>query len=416
MTLLTILAIQVCLLIVGYLMAVVFGVAQKLEALAVAYLLGSGVVSIVFLLLHWLFGLNLDATNFIASVFLTGGLAFLITKRMKKTKEMTDFRLTKTSRVLKSLSVFEKSLLILLFILVGYTIIENYVWPVTAWDSLALYDFRARVMAVHGNMVEGIQLGYFFQYPPFTSFLHLFGYVFGNERIKLAYSFIFASLLTSFFVLLRRKQPLWIALLGTLFLAVDSYIFGHSTVAYTNLSYVTFLTLGLIYLLFWFHEGAKKDLLLGAFLLGLSTWVRSSEPFWLVGIGLILLRLFTKREQVFLGLLMIFLMVGISRLWGIFVQSLYAANNFYPAARRSLLAIVLSSRFSFELLLSRIQEIGGYFYLYSLNVWRYLLLPFGFSFYYDWRAKNKHNLTLAVMVGLLLSMLFGGIFFFSLYY
>jgi len=109
-------------------------------------------------------------------------------------------------------------------------------------------------------------------------------------------------------------------------------------------------------------------------------------------------------------------MVGISRLWGIFVQSLYAANNFYPAARRSLLAIVLSSRFSFELLLSRIQEIGGYFYLYSLNVWRYLLLPFGFSFYYDWRAKNKHNLTLAVMVGLLLSMLFGGIFIFSLYY
>ena len=48
-----------CLLVSGFLLATVLGVKSKREAAGVAYLLGSGLVTVLFLLNHWLFGLSL---------------------------------------------------------------------------------------------------------------------------------------------------------------------------------------------------------------------------------------------------------------------------------------------------------------------------------------------------------------------
>src|SRR5690606_36372601 len=108
--------------------------------------------------------------------------------------------------------------------------------------ALALYDYRAKVKAVEGSMQQGPSLGYFFQYPPYTSLLHVFSYIFSIDRPKIIYSCLYLSFLITFFALLRRSNTSSIALTGTLLLAIDTFVFRHSTMAYTNLPYVIFLS------------------------------------------------------------------------------------------------------------------------------------------------------------------------------
>src|SRR3990170_7111405 len=119
MTLLIILSIQICLWLVGYLLAVIFGVKNKLEAFGLAYLIGSGVVSIVFLVIHWLFWFKLGPDNFIVSLLLVGGIAALVLFLSKKTSVLVDFKWEKIVNFLKRMTLFEKILALFLLVLIS---------------------------------------------------------------------------------------------------------------------------------------------------------------------------------------------------------------------------------------------------------------------------------------------------------
>jgi len=166
--------------------------------------------------------------------------------------------------------------------------IQNLFWPITDWDAMALYDFRARVVAETGSFSLGRELGYFYQYPPFTSLLHTSVYVLGFQRAKIWYSFLYGSFLLVFFSLSRKQTSISLSLFATLTLAVNPLISEHAIIAYTNLAYTMFLGLGIIYLWQWFADKNMQTFILGSVLIAASSWVRSSEPFWLVGVVLLI--------------------------------------------------------------------------------------------------------------------------------
>ena len=266
----TLIAINSLLIIVGILASITIGVKQKTEIIGLSYLLGSSIISIVFLLFHWFLNLKLDQPNFLLSVFLNIILLSSFIIISKKTKELTNLIKSNKKKIKVNLSITEKCFFITIILLVAYSFLENYFWPITDWDAIAFYDFRARIMALNGNMLEGVELGYFFQYPPYTSFLHVFGYIFGTERVKIVYSLIYSSFLIVFYSLIRRKQTRSLSLILTLMLASTPMIFEHSTMAYSNLAFTSFFSIGIIYLWFYSNEGMLKDLVIGDCLLGLA--------------------------------------------------------------------------------------------------------------------------------------------------
>lgn len=413
MDFLIIISIQLLLMIIGFLVTILVGVKDKLEALGLSYLFGSGLITILFLINHFIFNIDLNGINFLLAIIVS--LVLLTFAIVLSKKRISLIKIKKLKNGFNNVSCFEKFIIVFLLLILGYTFLENYIWPITDWDALALYDFRARVMSTTGNMSEGVELGYFFQYPPFTSFLHVFGYIFGSERVKIVYSFIYFSLLMTFYSLLKKTQANYVALLGVLMLGIDAFVFRHATMAYTNLSYVAFISLGLIYLTFWLNNSSKKDLLVGGILVGLSTWVRASDPFWYIGILIILFGLIKKKKQIRVGASLILGTVLIYKFWDYFVATINISSN--TQNRESLYLKVLTGDIQYYLnIIKSIPMIIIYFWDNVIIIIKHLLPLTIFTIYYDF--KNKNNLNIISYILLIISwiMIFAGIIVFSLFY
>ena len=159
MTLLITILIHTCLLGNGYLMALVLGIKNKIEAVGIAYLLGSGAVSLLFLLNRWLFGLALDGGNFVLSLVMVLAVCLLIIHRREGSfNSLIDGLKLSRPVSLEKIVSFENLLVTMLLIIFSYSFLQNYFLPITDWDSLALYDFRAKVIERTGEMSEGIEL------------------------------------------------------------------------------------------------------------------------------------------------------------------------------------------------------------------------------------------------------------------
>ena len=173
MELLTIIIIQLSLVIVGFLLALTFGIKKKLEVWGLSYLLGSGLISILFFVTHWLLGWKLNQVNFIVCILVSVLSLFAVVSFKKQTKLFEQLLHFNIAGFWNKLEQIEKMLFGAVCVFFCYSLFINYFTPMTDWDALAFYDFRAKIMVLRGNMVEGANLTYFFQYPPYTTFLHV---------------------------------------------------------------------------------------------------------------------------------------------------------------------------------------------------------------------------------------------------
>lgn len=409
-----ILSIQLLLIIIGLLFSLLIGVKDKIENLGLSYLFGSGLVTIVFLLNNLFFNLKLGAINFIISVGISFSIIFIFL--LIKKRFIVNLEFVTIKKISFNLSCLEKFILFFILLIIAYTFFENYIWPITDWDSLAFYDFRAKVISMTGSMKEGVELGYFFQYPPYTSFLHVFGYLFGSERVKIVYSFIFSSLLLVFYSLVRRRQSRLISLFSVLTIAVDRFIFTHSVMAYSNLSYLVFISLGLIYLYYWVLDNDNKDLSVGSLLVATSTWVRSTEPFWMIGILLIVLGSIKNKKDLKHPLFFISLILIVDKLWSYYVGTFTINNPSIAPKRIQMIIKMLNQNNFFSYVLSKIAQVSIYLFTNLKIVFGYLLIPYLLSLYYDIRRKYFRNLFASLLILIILLFIYLGTLIFSLTY
>lgn len=294
----------------GWWLTRLLGVAHNWERLGLAGLLGSAWLTIVLLAAH--LGLRIPFTAELVGAVLIFNLVSLGT--LYKLQGGRWFELAFITKFLV-LPVWQQILVVLVIVPVVLSLIPNVVWPVTDWDALALYDFRAKVLIAEGSWKSGFTLGYFFQYPPFTSLLHAANYALGFQAAKVWYTLIYLSFVITFYALLRRRTTRGVSLFGAVLLAYSPHFLEHATVAYTNLAYSAFLALGIVYL--WLAGDRKtpsRDWLVGTLLVALSLWVRSSEPFWVVGAGLLTIAVLRQRSwSVAVG--GVFVLYGAKRAW-----------------------------------------------------------------------------------------------------
>src|SRR4030042_6796381 len=107
------------------------------------------------------------------------------------------------------------------------------------------------------------------------------------------------------------------ALLAVLLLVTTPSIFAHSMIVYTNLPYTIYLVMGAIYLYFWLVRKEVRYLALSGLMTGLSTWTRSTEPFWLTNLIIVFAFFLYKRKPLAILLYLLFFL-PIQQSWKIF--------------------------------------------------------------------------------------------------
>lgn len=299
---------------------------------------------------------------------------------------------------------------VILAVIVGFVFIQDLFWPVTDWDALALYDFRAKVMVITGSLAQGKELGYFFQYPLFTSALHAATYLSGLGVAKIWYALLYQASLAVFYALLRRRSSAVVSMWGTVFLATSPLLFQHSFMAYTNLSYTMLGSLGFMYLWQWWADGQDQDGTLGAMLVGLSTWVRISEPFNLVA-ALLVLCVLAKRAwtrqlswQRWLHVACLLGLIVFTRYpWDMLIKQTYGQNLATPINSLSLVQTWSPSAFA-----GRVVEVVRYLWKNSAPVYLRYALVAGLLVVIDLRHRRWQLVFAWFSILALMGMIFVG--------
>lgn len=281
-SLIAIASITLCFIASGWYLSYLNTSAGKIERFGLAFILGAGFTTFLWFI-GYRIGLSLNLVNFGIASLTTVGLGFVLSRVL---------HLSPLPKQQKPLSKSEKYLSItIIFLLLSAFIIGSYN-PLSAWDSIALYDFRGHAIAISHSLSDFEGLSYYLSYPLMTSLVHALVYMLGGVNAQGIHAIIFSSFIAIIYGRLSEWMKPKYVLLTCLLIILQNEIFSHATFAYTNLPYTTYLLAGLLYAV----SSGKYSMLLAGFMLGLSTWVRSAEVFWIAGIILLIYEGFKSRR------------------------------------------------------------------------------------------------------------------------
>lgn len=309
----------------------------------------------------------------------------------------------------------QKILYFLIIFLIISAFISSIYWPVKDWDSIVLYDFRAKVFNQTGFMLDGVNRGYFFNYPLLSSIAHAFVYQTGFNYPGIIHSLFFFSLSIIIFNYLKTETNKSWALLWTFITLISPALYGHAQMTYTNLIYSTYLISSLLFLDNWLKDKNNNNLAISSMLLGLSIWTRSAEPFWIIPILLVFLFStgISKFKNTFLYLI---LFLGFKIPWNNFRNEYRIIDN--ETTNDHLINTIFDVT-NFEKISHNFLPVLEYFYTYiiKLSLPAYIILAIiTFSILINRTFVKNHIILIILSIWLFLCTSLLGIFTLSLYY
>ncbi len=277
------------------------------ERLALAYALGFGFLTLA------MFSLNVVGIKFslVNTTALISGITILSLVYLKRKGRLclsffsAKAPFQKFKQELVSLSLFEKAIVGLLVFFISCNIAIALYWPVYWPDALTTYDFRAKLLAETKSIADAASLsiafsGIVFEYPPMTSLVHAWLYLWGWVNPKVFYPLLLISLAIVFYWSLRDWSPRYHCFLFTLLLVTTGYIYTHAACAYTNFPFAFYFGGGTMYFYRWMLTRKRGFLILAGTLLGLGSWVRGESELFFLGYLAILI-FFSIRHRRFLA-------------------------------------------------------------------------------------------------------------------
>lgn len=384
--------------------------------IALGFLLGYGLVTLpIFFLTYFYIRLSFGivVSYLILLSLLSAALLLTKKKRFKKGPVLNIINYW------RKLNKSQKILLLITSLIITISFVINGYWPVTTWDAVTLYDFRARLYINGGLLLDlwdhiqhdPAQLSYYYSYPPISSVAHAIGYFIGESRIMILYSSFYLALILLFFSNVVKKTSLTMSLFLTFFLATNYTIFFHSMIAYTNLPYVVYIMALFFSLLKYTETMDRRYYFLAIFFSMMSISMRFLEPFYVI-IGILLL-LHWKKSKIFIFDFLFFVAVSyvFKRILGLhFTRDvLFLTGQSIPLQALSKKDILLSF-INFE----RIKEVLIYLFNSTKNYHFYLLLFLSTVAIFAKSAK-KH-LAIPVIIFLSIAILIPGTLVLSTYY
>jgi len=375
---------------------------ERVERVGLAFLLGSGLTTLL-----WFLGCRLGLSLNIFTLMMSGMILVLVAYFLKNRFGIspTKTTVTKLSKTEKYLAITVVTLLVAAFIIGSYN-------PLTVWDSLALYDFRGHAIAMNHSLKDIVDLPYYVSYPLMISLVHSIIYMLGGVSAQGLHAIIFAAFIAILYGRMQQWTNKSYALLTCLLVITQAEIFTHATFAYTNLPYLVYLVSGFLYAVF---SGKGKDnsqyfLLFSGLLIALSTWLRSSEVFWILGVILIAWQgIRTKRVITAACSVLIIFFVRYS--WSSFVSSVLLAIGQPDAPRISHFTID-----AFNMIIGNALSIAKYVYwnifLPYIGMWLLTVLMLVVAIV----KRNTKVLMLVCTIALTACMTIVGIMIFSTYF
>ena len=256
---------------------------KPLERIGISYVLGLGVQTFLMFLIYLVVG-NYSLFNTL-SILIVGNFILLLFSRKRLESFFKDL---KSNFTLNNFTLFQKIILGLIAFFVLFSLICTLYWPVSSWDSLVLYDWRAKLFVATGGMEEGIRRGYFFGVPLMTSLAHTWIYFLGGNQPEIIYTLLLLSFILMIYGSIRRYTCITLSLIAVLMITTYPEILIHSTFSYTNFPYMVYFVMSTVYLYLFMNKVDKSYLFPSAILLGLSSWIRTSEPFWIINLIVLL--------------------------------------------------------------------------------------------------------------------------------
>lgn len=316
-----------------------------IERISLGYILGLGLFTFTLFLLG-IIGIEFSLENSFKILILLIVISFIVHYLRKKVLGRKIFELNFGLRnEFSNLKTVERIVLYSTILLLLASFVSNLYWPVKDWDALTLYDFRAKGFVLTKTFENTMGTPYFYAYPFLTSLAHMFVYLLGGTNPAFIYSLFYVALVVVFYFLIRRFALRGYSLIFTFLLALSAKIFEQSHWAYTNLPYIAYLALGYIYLYLWVRTKKFGTLALSALLIGLSTWTRSAEPFWLTAVLAVVL--FSPKKRRALNTFFYTIGVGIIRYSWIFYAGhhLGRSRSIFTPFKQALLSTTVPPSF-----------------------------------------------------------------------
>ncbi len=373
--------------------------------LSLSYLIGIGIQTL-FMFYMALFNIKLTLVT-VSLMMLTVCLGlFIILTFREKVNIGWKFGINPKNykKVYKSLTLVDKIIILILLGLGMYSLIAGLYWPVSGWDAIALYDFRAKVFSVTGYMNDAISRGYFFGYPLMTSMAHTWVYLLGFKYPQFIYSLMYISLGILFYSSLKDYVDRTTSLLFTLLVLISPPVFANAAFAYTNLPYAVYFFLGTIFLYRWITNKKRYLLVIAALMMGLSTWVRSTEPFWII--NLMILSFFSLQNKKIVDLFLYALIFfWIQQSWSIYLSHMVSYMG--TSAQAGQAFGILKSGFDFQ----RLGEILAFIWTNTINILSPYILIFLLSIFFPVNQAPGKKYLCVLVTGNMLLLLFGAYIF-----
>lgn len=396
--------------IFGWTIESLFGFKNLGEKIGNSILIGSLLMTVIMLADYQVIN-NFNINRVIIIIaFISIILSLILRNKMKLVYEKINFS------NIKKIPNDHKLLIGLIGIFFFITLVINYSWPISDWDAIALYDFRSQIIKT-GNWDIGVELGYFFHYPPFTSLLHGASYLLGFERAKIFYSLLYLGFCVSFYSLLKRRLSTFRSLIGVFLLTITPLLSGHVIMAYTNLPYAIYFSLGVIYTWEWLSNRKDSDLIHAFIFIAGGSWIRQAEPFWIIPILLIFItQLVSKKRSSWTALFSsILIFVGLYNYWPIYVSTL----NLPPPTSMGLNDNVVSEATPVNLgtIIGNMFKVTSHLLKWFFTPLITFLLPISIIVLFDEKLRtNKYFLLQLLTISAFFIFVVGGTFIFSFTY
>ncbi len=312
---------------------------HPIERLAASFAAGIALLTFLFFGMA-VCGIRLEPVRMWVVVLLAGGgLHFLASIR-----SFTPFRLgigggdshdeSEPKSILTGVKSYSAASYLLLALLIALVATNGFLqtyWPVWDWDSLTLYDWRAKVAAHEGGLDAVNHLSTLtrddVEYPPLTSLAHAWLYVHGAENPTIIYAGFFMAAVAIFYHRIRARAPRVPALAATLLMATTPLLFERASNSHSQFPHAFYLAAGGLYLLDWMDRKERATLVLGCVLTGLAGWVRpASEPFFLA-IFIVLAAHCLPRKKILPLVLFVVCCAVPMGVWKLYIRSVWDYGN-----------------------------------------------------------------------------------------
>ncbi len=257
------------------------------ERAGLAYPLGAGIFTWTFFLAT---GIGLPVT--LATAGLTYGILLILCLWFLRRRNS---HLIPVSTHCLNLNTVQIILVGIIGILIFTAFTAAIYMPLHAWDSLAIWGLKAKLIAATGKIAPQAQAAWPF-YPLNIPLQMTFLFLLDENFLQIIFPIYFLSLILLFHANLRQWTGRTLALACVLFLSTTPIMLYQATIAYANLPFAFYYMGSVIYLYRYLKEHKAVWLVVSSVLIGVASWTRAESLLYLA-INAIILLLFEKQKR-----------------------------------------------------------------------------------------------------------------------